>query len=145
MGIALEYNLSDIAKAQQKFKNLAAVNTQPLMAEIGEYILSETQLNFEQEQTPDGEAWQPSQRASRDNGKTLQDHRHLYDSYTYEAANDSVDVGSNSEYAAIHHQGGQAGRNLAVTIEARPALGMNDTMEADIGDMALDFVAEAFA
>lgn len=36
--------------------------------------------------------------------------------------NDSAVIGSNLEYAAIHHLGGQAGRNKKVTVPARPYL-----------------------
>ena len=40
--------------------------------------------------------------------------------------NDSAVIGSNLEYAAIHQLGGQAGRNKAVEIPARPYLNLTD-------------------
>ena len=41
--------------------------------------------------------------------------------------NDSAVIGSNLEYAAIHQLGGQAGRNKAVEIPARPYLFLTDS------------------
>ena len=40
---------------------------------------------------------------------------------------DSAVIGSNLEYAAIHQLGGQAGRNKAVEIPARPYLFLTDS------------------
>ena len=39
---------------------------------------------------------------------------------------DSAVIGSNLDYAAIHQLGGQAGRNKAVAIPARPYLQLTD-------------------
>ncbi len=44
---------------------------------------------------------------------------------TYYDDNSAV-IGSNLDYAAIHQLGGQAGRNKAVEIPARPYLNLTD-------------------
>lgn len=138
-GIVLHTELRDFGVPERVLRRLADADTEPLMAEIGEYVLSQTLRNFDQEQTPDGERWTPSKRAERDGGKTLQDKGHLRDSYAYEASRDSVEIGSNIIYAAIHHVGGKAGRNRSVTIEPRPALGITEEDRAEIGEQTLDF------
>jgi phage gpG-like protein len=55
---------------------------------------------------------------------------------------DSVTVGTNVEYAAIHNFGGQAGRGRKVMIPARPFLVVQDEditeMKSVIGDHLLD-------
>lgn len=138
-GIVLHAQLRDFGIPARVLRHLADADTEPLMEEIGEYVLSQTLLNFAQEKTPDGERWKPSRRAERDGGKTLQDRGHLRDSYAYEASRRKVDIGSNMIYAAIHHFGGKAGRGKKATIDPRPALGITDTDRAEIGAQVLDF------
>ena len=42
-------------------------------------------------------------------------------------------------YAAIHHHGGETSLNHAVTIPARPVLGMSASDAREIADMAEDY------
>lgn len=159
-GIAIRTRLENFDKAEDLFRRLETANTQPLMEDIGDYVLSETLLNFDAEQTPEGEAWPQSIRAKEEGGKTLQDRGHLRDSYTYAASATEVAIGSNMIYAAIHHNGGtiraKSGnlkfkigdrwvQKKQVDIPARPALGLNEHMHADIGDQVLDFYRELVA
>lgn len=139
-GVRTVYDI-DVKQPLQAMQAVRGLDPRLLADEIGDYVLSETLFNFQDEQTPEGEPWEPSQRALDENGKTLQDRGHLRDSYTYvvSLAGDQVEIGSNMIYAAIHHFGGEAGRNKAVTLPARPALGITPAMEQDIGDMALAF------
>jgi phage virion morphogenesis protein len=46
----------------------------------------------------------------------------LKNSITYQVQGNTVRIGSNLVYAAIHQMGGRAGRNRAATIPARPYL-----------------------
>ncbi len=151
-GIALSYNI-DLHKVQAMYGELSRADHVGLLSDIGAYMLSETQLNFDQEQTPEGEAWTDSSRA----GKTLQDRGHLRDSYTYNVSlsGESVEIGSNLQYAAIHHEGGtikaKNGGYLKfkigdewvqvkqVEIPARPALGITPEYEDEIGHLVNDF------
>ena len=52
-----------------------------------------------------------------------------------DATTQSVTIASRLKYAAIHQYGGQAGRGLKVTIQARPYLGVNPQMRTDIADI----------
>lgn len=80
-------------------------NLQPLFEGIGQAVVSETTERFRDETAPDGSKWQPSQRAANTGGKTLTHHGHLRDSITYRAGAESVEVGTNRIYAAIHQFG----------------------------------------
>ena len=144
-GLAMRVTLQNMALPSEVLKRLSRLNTQPMMDEIGDFVLSETLHNFDQEQTPEGEDWKPSQRARSKGGKTLQDTGRLRDSYVYDAQRDQVEIGSNTIYSAIHHFGGKTGRNQAVTMPARPALGINDDIESEIGDIVVDFYRRAAA
>ncbi|MCH2165949.1 MAG: phage virion morphogenesis protein [Marinovum sp.] len=48
-------------------------------------------------------------------------------------------VGTPMVYAAIHHHGGETSLNHAVTIPARPVLGMSASDAREIADMAEDY------
>lgn len=111
-GLELKYKL-DLRHLEGKFKQLSGVDTEVLMKEIGAYQLSETQRNFKESRTPDGERWIDSaaalkrgRRGKEDRrGQTLMANRHLLRSYGLTADPRSVKIGSNLVYAAIHHFG----------------------------------------
>ena len=95
--------------------------------------------------------------AREENRKTLIKTGRLRDSYTREVGHDSVEVGSNAKYAAIHHFGGviraknakalrfRIGESFvmkkAVTMPARPALGLNGEDEDHIMETTEDWIA----
>lgn len=141
MGAAISVNVSTKSfeegfnKLLKKTKNL-----QPLMLDIGEYLVAETDDRFDEEKGPDGKAWKQSQRAKDENGKTLTDHRILRDSITHIADDNSVLFGAKGDYVAIHQFGGKAGRGLKSNIPARPSLGINDENEAEIKVMVGEFL-----
>ena len=73
---------------------------------------------------------------------TLIDTSALYGSYHYLVRGGDVVLGSeNDRYAAIHHAGGDAGRNHATHIDARPILGVNPRNERDIIHEIVNFLA----
>ncbi len=138
-GIRLEIDLNN-STLQQTLHRLQGADRAGLLAAIGEYQLSETLQNFDAERTPEGVAWQQSQRAADSGGKTLQHKGHLRDSYTYQVSGNAVELGSNMIYAAIHHAGGKAGRGRSVTISARTALGVTAQNETEISQIGLDYL-----
>lgn len=117
-----------------------AGHTQAAMEEIGEAMVSSTAERFDTSTAPDGSAWKPSQRVEKDGGKTLvvQGASGLMGSIGYEASPANLAWGSNKVHARIHQLGGEAGRDHAVEIEARPYLGMS---EEDI-DEAREILAD---
>jgi phage virion morphogenesis protein len=83
-------------------------NREPVLEEIGAEILKRVQLNFRNSQSPEGIAW--ASLKSR-NGKPLVDTSRLRNSITAQATNDSVSVGTNVVYAAVHQFGHTFNRN----------------------------------
>ena len=64
--------------------------------------------------------------------KILQQSGHLAASFSKQVGGNTLTIGSNLIYAAIHNYGGQAGRGHRVTIPARPMLVVQDE---DVDDM----------
>ncbi len=138
-GVSLQIDLNAEA-LQQAAQQLLNVDPRSMLAEIGEYQLTETLLNFDAEQTPEGDDWVQSQRAAESGGKTLQDQGHLRDSYNYQVEGDRVEIGSNMVYAAIHHFGGEAGRNHSIELPARVAMGITATDEQEIRNIGTSYL-----
>ncbi|MEC8325912.1 MAG: phage virion morphogenesis protein [Pseudomonadota bacterium] len=113
--------------------------TEPL-DEIGAFLDADVLTRFTKEQAPDGTKWIQSD-AARDEGRlTLTDKRHLADSVSHEAVGNQLIHGLGEDYAAIHHFGGKTGRNHAVTLPARPILGVEQEHEDEINAIIGDFL-----
>ncbi|TXN60894.1 phage virion morphogenesis protein [Methylobacterium sp. WL6] len=85
----------------------------PAMDAIGGALLTSTQQRFERKAGPDGGAWAPFAPSTlkrmpdrRKPPELLRDRGRLYSSLTFAAGDDSVEVGTNVVYAAIHQFGG---------------------------------------
>ncbi len=107
-------------------------NLEPLMDEIGGIMVASTQDNFENSRGPDGTAWTPSNRVTKNGGQTLIDSEILFDSITHNPTKDSVEWGSGMIYAGIQNDGGNAGRGGATKLPARTYLGINVGDEQEI-------------
>lgn len=101
------------------------------MDDIGDALVASTRMRFERGIGPDGARWPVSAAAAARAGQTLIDEGNLFRSIVHEPSPDSVAVGSNLIYARIHQLGGKTGRGHAVTLPARPYLGLDE------GDMAM--------
>ncbi|MEQ8747350.1 phage virion morphogenesis protein [Pyruvatibacter sp.] len=127
--------------------------------EIGSYLEDRTLERFETGQAPDGTPWLPSQRAVAEGGQTLVDKGHLRDSMNPQVEGDSVVIGSNRPYAAIHQFGGtiraKSGGKLRfelpgggvvftdkVDIPARPFLGVNEDDLDEIETILANFLSQ---
>jgi len=95
----LEEAKAKLAKLSSKINGAGMQQT---MQDIGEVIRFDIEESFEREVSPFGEAWKPSNNG----GKTLNDTGRLKNSFTISATPNSVTVGTNVEYAAIHQFGG---------------------------------------
>lgn len=115
------------------------------LREIGQVVgIQGTRKRFDQERGPDGKPWQPLKASTlkkprrsryilRDSGMR----GGLMRSITARVQGKRVYWGSNKVYARIHQLGGKAGRGHAVTIPARPYLGISKDDEAEIGRIVL--------
>lgn len=129
-----------------------------LFDHFGYYLLSSTQQRFIDQVGPDGRKWKPSARAKQQGGSTLRNSGMLFSSLTYQAAADSVVVGSNKIYAGIHQLGGtirpKSAKKLAfrvgsgfvfvdkVTMPARPYLGVNDADREELENIGTDWLED---
>lgn len=116
---------------------------QRLLKTVGETLVSSSVQRFQDGQDPEGKAWKVSKRAEAEGGQTLVDNSDLRKSIDYATTADSVLVGSNKEYAAIHQKGGQAGRGLKVTIPARPYLGFSQEDHDEVQALLAEHLASA--
>lgn len=78
----------------------------PAMKSFGRVLKTGAQLRFRQGKSPDGKPWEKSRRSSGEGGQTMSITRRLRNSITYRASHDSVEIGTNVAYAAIHQFGG---------------------------------------
>lgn len=126
-----------LKEAEKKVKDLT-----PVMREIGNYIKNVTEESFENQRTPWGEAWKPN--AINVPGKQiLIKSGQLQSSFTYDADNKSVTVGTKKKYAAIHQFGGEAGRNHSVDIPARPFMPIkNGALDKQVADAVIKKIQE---
>jgi phage virion morphogenesis protein len=131
-GVVLVLDDRDLQRALAGIKS-ALHDMRPLMSEIGEIVVSQAQDSFNNQAAPDGTPWEPSQRAEREGGQTLIDKGVLFNSLGYEAFPDSVSVGTNIVYGAIHQFGGKTGRGRTVEMPSRPFL--PDSGELDWGEI----------
>jgi len=135
-------------------------NPGPILEDAGLGLVLSTQDRFETGVGPDGEKWKVSGASKERGGKTLIDGGDLYGSITFDVSNDSVEVGTNRIYAAIHQFGGvivpKNAKNLTfkvgdkfvstkkVTIPARPYLGISDEDWDMIGETIEDHLKAAW-
>lgn len=107
-------------------------NLRPLMKNIAGIFASSTEENFKEEGRP--EKWTDlaeitkEKRKKKDKwpGQILQVQGQLASSVNTQYDDESVVIGSNLPYAAIHQLGGKAGKNKKVEIPARPYLQLTD-------------------
>lgn len=157
VAIRIDFDDEDVRRALAGLKD-AAADLEPAMDEIGGYLTAATQRRFERGAGPDGKAWPPSIRARATGGRTLLDSGRLANSITWRAGRNSVEVGTNVIYAAIHQLGGtiraktEKGltfripgvgfrRKASVTIPARPFLGVDRGDRREIADILRDHLA----
>lgn len=158
-GALLRYTVDDAVSPAMTELARRLGNLTPVMDEIGGALETSTVLRFERETGPGGAKWPPSLRAQLTGGQTLTDTARLRQSITHRADSDSVAVGTNVIYAAIHQFGGTISAKSAralvfrladgttrqvrsVTIPARPFLGVDDDDRAAIADIISDWLAE---
>ena len=115
-----------------------------LLTEVGEAMVSGTLQRFQDGVDPEGQPWEPSQRALADGGKTLVDSAALQNSIAALATASAVYVGSNLVYSRIHQDGGKAGRGLKTTIKKRAYLGLSAEDMKEVQGIVADYLSGAF-
>lgn len=149
-GISIEVSIDD-ARVRSALMGMIALGQDPApaMRDLAAYGEASTRERFDTETGPDGKPWKKSLRAQISGGKTLTASGHLGDSISSDAGRDWAAWGANRIYAAIQQFGGtikpKASGTLrfrlangafvsakAVTLPARPYLGVNADDEAEM-------------
>ena len=148
-GSSITYTIQD-EQVRRAFNQLSwtVKNTLPIMNAVGTALVEGTHQRFENGTGPDGAAWaplNPGYAAGKRGPGILRESGNrggLMGSITRRASKDSVEVGTNKVYAAIHQFGGtissksggylsfaiggQFVRVRSVTIPARPFIGISE-------------------
>jgi len=120
----------------ERLDRLADMPIDNLMDNIGSEIKDQTVRRIESEKTdPEGndwEDWSPKYAATRHGNQSLLiggGPDYLLTTITWNANSESVIVGTNLIYGAIHQFGGE---EVDIPIPARPYLGLSDENEEDV-------------
>lgn len=107
MSAAIEIRTDGQQEIERRLVSIAAAtgDLSPLLADFGMYLESSTIERFDTETAPDGSKWKASIRAKEEGGKTLTDSATLRRSIRHISNGDSVEIGSNLEYAGVHNFG----------------------------------------
>ncbi|MDH5185172.1 MAG: phage virion morphogenesis protein [Gammaproteobacteria bacterium] len=150
--VALRFDLSSVARLQERLTQLGNINRGELLDAIGAEVETQTHRRIRDEKTaPDGTPWEPWSKnygRGRHGGHSLlMGEGDLDDSIQYLVNGDEVETGSNIEdYAAIHQFGGTSDMAPGpASIPAREYLGLSDENIDDIAAIVDDFVDEHIA
>jgi phage virion morphogenesis protein len=112
-GTRLIIDQAELDRQNAFMADQAARDPRGLMPRLGEYLQGSTQKRFKTQTAPDGTQWAPLQkryarrkRYNKDKVLTLRGYLRSYIHYQV-TGGDSVEVGSNQKYAAIHQFGGE--------------------------------------
>lgn len=127
------------------FKGLALLSEKgkqgtQVLDDIGAFLNLDVTHRFLNEVAPDGTKWQRSKAAASRSGLTLTDTRSLAGSVTHNVASNTLEHGLGEEYAAIHHFGGETGRNKSVKLPARNLIGIDVYQETEINAIVDDWL-----
>lgn len=149
-GVDLSYDLRDLENVADALNRaLGVLSQRELLDVVGAIAESGSRRRIQYEKKdPDGKRWKPWSRhyaQTRHSGHSLlSGEGHLLDSIQHSVDGDSVSVGSNKVYAAIHQFGGAAGRGQKALIPARAYLGLSKLDKEYIADAFKSVVEEAF-
>ncbi len=112
-GTRLTIDKAELERLSALMAEQAARDTSGLMRRLGEYLLESTQRRFKDQVKPNGEKWKElderyarRKKRNKDTVLTLRGYLRSYIHYQV-TGGDSVEVGSNQKYAAIHQFGGE--------------------------------------
>lgn len=142
--LTLSVELTGLEQAVQRLAKIGRPGAlKDLLEGLGAEVEAQTKTRIEEDKAgPDGTDWpdwdKDYAKTRHDNQSLLQAQGGLLDSIRYYADNESVAVGSNLVYAAIHQFGGaEVGRPW---LPARPYLGLSDDDTSDLEDIIEDHV-----
>ncbi|WP_304635532.1 phage virion morphogenesis protein [Pseudoalteromonas sp.] len=129
----------------QLVKNLD--NLSPALGNVGEHLMLTHRDHFDEQRSPDGDPWQSlspeyAKRKKKNKDKVLRLNDILRDTLAYNIGSDSLEFGSNLEYAAIHQFGGISDMSPRLAaIPARPFLGLSTEDEQEVIEILGGFLS----
>ncbi len=155
-GTSFSVETKGVEKIREVFQQLQNPDLRPLLDALGAEGESQTRRRISKEKTaPDGTPWKTLDedyaRRKREgimrggvrvasSGGILEFEGEMLDSINYQVTgDDTVEWGSNLEYAAIHQFGGA---EVGMNIPARPFLGLSVEDEADMDDIITDWAQD---
>jgi len=150
-GIHLTIDASALAPLAARVQGMAQLDTRSLMEQLGEYLWHSTRERFKTQTAPDGDTWQvlsphTAERKKYNPRKILTESGALRNNISHKVlGNTSVQVGSNSVYAAMHQFGGTTSPKSMMPnqpIPARPFLGLSHADRHEIQDIIATWAAE---
>lgn len=162
LGLNLTYDDLGVRRAVAGIQAVGGNLRSEIFAPIGMALEATTVERFETNVGPDGQAWEPSLRATITGGRTLVDKGHLRDSIHSVAEDDAVEIGTADMRAAVHQFGATihaktgAGLNFmladglgvtvdTVTIPERPFLGLSTDDAGMVVEIAHDALSRALS
>ena len=161
--IKIEIDDSEVREKFLKLQELG-ISLSHKMMDVGLKVQNTIELAFEEQQSPYGETWEPladstvsgsyrgrkkgkrgketaGYKAYASGRKILIQEGTLAGAFQPEISGDTVTLGTNLPYAAIHHFGGDAGRGKQVKIPARPYLPFkDDQLHPDLQDDIVSYL-----
>lgn len=127
-GIKIDVRPTGFDQARRRLQKLSHFDLRDLLDNIGAVVESQVRRRImEEKESPDGTPWAPlsekyaKRKKKVSSGGLLELHHYLLDSITHNPVGDTVEIGSNLDYAATHQFGSEDG-----TTPARPYLGLSD-------------------
>lgn len=145
----IEWDDREVIKALQKLQD-AGKDLSPALKDIGELLIESTKQRFESGIGPDSQKWEANSPVTVDRkGRNLPlvDEGTLMESISYALiGNDTLEVGSSMEYAAMQQFGGTKSEFpwLWGDIPARPFLGISSDDESKMLDILRDHLERSF-
>ncbi|WP_257325611.1 phage virion morphogenesis protein [Pseudoalteromonas rhizosphaerae] len=128
----------------QLVKNLD--NLAPALGNVGEHLMLTHRDHFDEQRSPDGDPWQSlspdyAKSKKKNKDKILRLNDILRDTFAYNVGDESLEFGTNMEYAAMHQFGGTSDMipRLAA-IPARPFLGLSADDEIEVIEILSEFL-----
>lgn len=115
--------------AREMLARQAQPSTGRLAPRLGEYLQASTEARFKSQTGPDGRSWAPlkpryARRKKYHQDKILTLRGYLRSGIHYQVVDDTVEIGSNLKYAAIHQVGGEIEQPArAATVRYRSVAG----------------------
>lgn len=138
--------LGEISKRLNQLMKKAG-NIEPALQLIGDDLIESTQKRFEEMVGPDGQAWEPLSEVTLERkqrkDRILTEHGTLSGTINKQIIDNTLYVGSNQKYAAMHQFGGTTSPFSMFPnqdIPARPFLGLPQFEREHILDVLNDYL-----